>query len=193
MYSSNNATFHNDLYCSQITVVILGILCLGMVFIVERLSDIFQLSMTVTGITAGAMLGLFSLGILVPWATAKGAVAGGLVSMVMMIWIIIGAQWHMVKNQFSYQPLPTTTEGCVNGSSMLNQTTTMQTPIQTESTEEPFFIYRISFMYYTLVGALLVMVVGTIVSFICGAHDLRDIDQDYFPPFITRYVCSIIR
>lgn len=67
-------------------------------------------------------------------------------------------------------------------------TTTTQNPIQVESVDEPFFMYRISFMYYTLLGALIVMVIGTTVSFICGAADIRNIDRDYFPPFITRSV-----
>lgn len=173
----------------QVTVVLLGILCVGMVFLVDRLGDIFQLSLTVTGITAGAMLGLFSLGMLVPWATTKGAVVGGLVSMVTMIWIIVGAQWHMANRSLYYQPLPSTTEGCLNVPGQFNRTsvtTTTQNP-NVEPVDEPFFLYRISFMYYTLLGALIVMVIGTIVSFICGAPDLSDIDRDHFPPFVTRY------
>ncbi|XP_014468065.1 PREDICTED: sodium-coupled monocarboxylate transporter 1-like [Dinoponera quadriceps] len=179
----------------KVTVVILGLLCVGMVFLVDRLGDIFQLSLTVTGITAGTMLGLFSLGMLVPWATTKGAVIGGLVSMMMMMWIIVGAQWHMVNHRFSYPSLPTTTEGCLPTSTgLLNQTAsttivpTVQDPVHIESAGEPFFIYRISFMYYTLLGALVVMVIGTVVSFICGAPDLGDIDRDHFPPFVTRFM-----
>jgi Na+/proline symporter len=170
-------------------VVILGVLCVGMVFLVDRLGDIFQLSLTVTGITAGAMLGLFSLGMLVPWATTKGAVAGALVSMVTMIWIIVGAQWHMANRRFRYEPLPSTTEGCSNLAGSFNQTiaTTRNPMPQVESADEPFFVYRISFMYYTLLGALIVIVIGTIVSFVCGAPDLADIDRDHFPPFITRF------
>lgn len=181
--------FQNGFCRPQVTVVFLGILCVGMVFLVDRLGDIFQLSLTVTGITAGAMLGLFSLGMLVPWATTKGAVVGGLVSMVTMIWIIVGAQWHMANRRLYYEPLPSTTEGCLNVPDLFNRTTaTTQNPMQVESVDEPFFIYRISFMYYTLLGALIVMVIGTIVSFICGAPDLSDIDRDHFPPFITRCV-----
>ncbi|KAL6443073.1 hypothetical protein ACFW04_002798 [Cataglyphis niger] len=172
----------------KVTVVILGILCVGMVFLVDRLGDIFQLSLTVTGITAGAMLGLFSLGMLVPWATTKGAVVGGLMSMVTMIWIIVGAQWHMVNRRLYYEPLPSTTDGCLNMPGLLNRTvTTTQNLVQVESVEdEPFFMYRISFMYYTLLGALIVIVIGTIVSFVCGAPDLSDVNRDHFAPFITR-------
>ncbi|KAL6443066.1 hypothetical protein ACFW04_002798 [Cataglyphis niger] len=177
----------------KVTVVILGILCVGMVFLVDRLGDIFQLSLTVTGITAGAMLGLFSLGMLVPWATTKGAVVGGLMSMVTMIWIIVGAQWHMVNRRLYYEPLPSTTDGCLNMPGLLNRTvTTTQNLVQVESVEdEPFFMYRISFMYYTLLGALIVIVIGTIVSFVCGAPDLSDVNRDHFAPFITRILINI--
>lgn len=176
-------------YVLQVTVVILGILCVGMVFIVDRLGDIFQLSMALVGITAGTMLGLFSLGMLVPWATTKGAVVGGLISMMTMIWIIVGAQWHKMNHNLHYESLPSTTDGCLNLPNLSNRTiATTQNPIQVEPVDEPFFIYRISFMYYTLLGALIVIVVGTIVSFICGPSDLSEIDRDYFPPCITRCV-----
>lgn len=190
--------YQNDFCHPQLTVVILGILCVGMVFLVDRLGDIFQLSLTVTGITAGTMLGLFSLGMLVPWATTKGAVIGGLVSMVTMIWIIVGAQWHMANHRLYYEALASTTEGCLNGPfNRTMATTSAQSVLQVESADEPFFIYRISFMYYTPLGALIVIVIGTLVSFICGAPDLRDIDRDHFPPFITRYIsefpCYFIR
>lgn len=170
-------------------MVILGILCVGMVFVVDRLGDIFQLSMTVTGITSGAMLGLFSLGMLVPWATTKGAVAGGLVSMMTMIWIIVGAQWHMVNRRLYYEPLPSTTDGCLNLPDLNRTVATVQNlSVQVESADEPFFMYRISFMYYTLLGALIVIVIGTIVSFVCGAPDLGDVNRDHLTPFVTRYV-----
>lgn len=176
----------------QVTVVIIGILCVGMVFLVDRLGDIFQLSLTLMGITTGAMLGLFSLGMLIPWATTKGAVVGGLMSMVTMIWIIVGAQWHMMTRRLYYEPLPSTTDGCLNMPGLLNRTvTTTQNltnlSLQDESVEdEPFFMYRISFMYYTLLGALIVIVIGTIVSFVSGAPDLSDVNRDHFAPFITR-------
>jgi len=170
-------------------VVILGILCVGMVFVVDRLGDIFQLSHATFGITAGTLLGLFSLGMLVPWATTKGAVVGGLISIVTMIWIIIGTQWHKMNHRVYHESLPSTTDGCLNLSSLFNHTiATTQNLTQVEPVDGPFFIYRISFMYYTLLGVLIVIVVGTIVSFICGASDLSEVDRDHFPLCITRCV-----
>lgn len=173
----------------KVMVVILGILCLGMVFVVDRLGDIFQLSHAMGGITSGTLLGLFSLGMLVPWATTKGAVAGGLISIVTMIWIIVGTQWHKMNHRVYHESLPSATDGCLNLSSLFNDTiTTTQNLTQIEPVDEPFFIYRISFLYYTLLGVLIVVVVGTIVSFICGASDLSEVDRDHFSPCITRFM-----
>lgn len=161
---------------------------MAMVFIVDRLGDIFQVSMSLTGITAGSMLGLFSLGMLVPWATTKGAVVGGIVSMALMVWIIGGAQWNMALKRFIYKPLPASTAGCFFGDESSNNRTTI-TPINLSGPDvenEPFIIYTISFMYYTAIGCMIVMVIGTIVSFLCGAPDLIDVNKDHFPPIIRR-------
>lgn len=174
----------------KVTVVILGAVCLALVFLVDRLGDIFQVSLTLNGVTAGAMLGLFTLGMLIPWATSKGAVVGGLLSMVVMIWIIVGAQVNMAKKRLVYETLPTSTEQCVNVESLFNQTVTETVPVMEAEEDEPFVLYTISFMYYTLVGFLIVMVVGTAVSFLTGAPNLKDVDRNHFPPIIQRLLPS---
>ncbi|XP_012277365.1 sodium-coupled monocarboxylate transporter 2 [Orussus abietinus] len=169
----------------KVTVVLLGVLCVCMVFVVDELGDIFQVSLSLNGITAGAMLGLFSLGMLMPWANTKGAVVGGACSMCLMIWIIVGTQYYMARRIIVYEPLPLSTEGCPL-SERFNATTT--TPASIPSEDEPLALYHVSFMYYTLVGALTVMVVGTIVSFLFGPSNLQDLDRDHFPPIVRRFL-----
>ncbi|KAI4499585.1 hypothetical protein M0802_005481 [Mischocyttarus mexicanus] len=174
----------------KITVVIVGTICVALVFVVDRLGDIFQVSMSLTGITAGSMLGLFSLGMLVPWATTKGAVIGSSFSMALMVWIIVGAQWNMALKKLIYKPLPTSTAECfLKNDTLNNHTTTMPTNVPiVDVEEEPFILYTISFMYYTLIGCLVTIVIGTIVSFLCGAPDLNEVNKDHFPPIIQRFL-----
>ncbi|XP_043505174.1 sodium-coupled monocarboxylate transporter 1-like [Polistes fuscatus] len=174
----------------KITVVIIGTICVALVFLVDRLGDVFQVSMSLTGITSGSMLGLFSLGMLVPWATTKGAVVGSSFSMALMVWIVAGAQWNMALKKLIYKPLPTSTAECfLKDDTLNNHTTTMPTNVTTIDVEnEPFILYTISFMYYTLIGCLVVMVIGTIVSFLCGAPDLNEVNKDHFPPIIRRFL-----
>ncbi|KAF3428715.1 hypothetical protein E2986_13469 [Frieseomelitta varia] len=98
----------------KIIVVVIGVICMVMVFVVDRLGDIFRASLVLHGITAGAMLGIFTLGMLVPWATSKGVIVGGITSMLFMIWLIVGAQVNMVQKRLVYPPLPMSTENCLN-------------------------------------------------------------------------------
>lgn len=51
------------------TVVIFGAICLAMVFIMDKLGSIVQISMSVSAITNGASLAIFIMGALLPWAT----------------------------------------------------------------------------------------------------------------------------
>lgn len=53
------------------SVVLLGILCLGMVYVVEKLGSVLQLSMTLGSTTCGPLLGLFLMGLTIPWINAK--------------------------------------------------------------------------------------------------------------------------
>lgn len=55
----------------KITVMVAGIICVGMIFIVERLGGIVQALGIIQGISTGPLLGLFTLGMLFPQVTTK--------------------------------------------------------------------------------------------------------------------------
>lgn len=48
-------------------VVGVGILCLALVYIVEKMGTVLQLTMSLEAITNGPLLGIFTMGILIPW------------------------------------------------------------------------------------------------------------------------------
>jgi sodium-coupled monocarboxylate transporter 8/12 len=48
----------------KLLVFLIGSICLGLVLIVERLGGIFNIGIAFSGITSGAILGLFSMGML---------------------------------------------------------------------------------------------------------------------------------
>lgn len=159
-----------------------------LVFVVDRLGDIFRVSLTLHSITSGAMLGIFTLGMVVPWATSKGAITGGLLSMFFMLWIIVGAQVSMAQKKLVYPPLATSTEDCLNVGVSVNKTTTGTGYSPPSDDDKPFVLFTISFMYYALVGFVIVMVIGTIASLVSGANDPRTANRNHFPPIIQRYV-----
>lgn len=55
----------------KLIVIINGAVCTTLIFVVERLGGIIQLSYSLSGITAGPLMGLFTLGMLFPSANAK--------------------------------------------------------------------------------------------------------------------------
>ncbi|XP_052120880.1 sodium-coupled monocarboxylate transporter 1-like [Frankliniella occidentalis] len=172
--------------------LIVGVLCMALMFVVERLGSVLQVTYTLSGITGGAQLGLFVLGLFVPWANVKGAMAGGLCSLLFMGWIVTGSQAAIFSKQLTYPWLPTRVDGCANNvTDILHDKDMTWTNSITEmhtNPEDTFVLYRISYYYYTLLGALIVVVVGLVVSLFTGPQDLRTINRDLLSPAIYGFL-----
>ena len=52
-------------------VIVLGVICVCMVHIVEKMGTVLQLTMSLEAITNGPLLGIFTIGIFVPWIKSK--------------------------------------------------------------------------------------------------------------------------
>ena len=74
--------------------------------------------MSLFGVIGGPVLGLFILGIFVPFANSKGAIAGTLSSILFTIWIFVGSTVYEIK----YPKKPLTIEGCNNTIAGFNMT-----------------------------------------------------------------------
>ncbi|XP_045470959.1 sodium-coupled monocarboxylate transporter 1-like isoform X2 [Harmonia axyridis] len=55
----------------EVTVIVVGVICVGLVVVVERLGTVLQLTMSLNAIASGPSLGIFTMGILLPWVNAK--------------------------------------------------------------------------------------------------------------------------
>lgn len=58
----------------------------------------------------------------------------------------------------------------------------------TSSTRGPFQLYRISYLYFTLFGALVTIVVALVVSLLLRESDLDTVDTRLLTPFVRRWV-----
>ncbi|KAF5277767.1 hypothetical protein FQR65_LT03747 [Abscondita terminalis] len=176
------------------TIVILGVICVGLVFVVEKLGSVLQLSMSIGAIAAGPSLALFGMGVLLPWITSRGALVGGVSGLIFMSWLCIKAQTAIASGDLLFPEKPVDTHGChyhfIPKESKpipfmidpnLNATDILHT-------DETFMLYRLSYLWYTIVGSVFSMVIGLLASFLTKPLDPRDVDKVLLAPFIRRLI-----
>lgn len=69
-YCKTPLTEKQTRYIMRGVVVVFGVICVGLVFVVEHLGSVLQLSISLGSISNGPLLGIFTLGVMVPWVHA---------------------------------------------------------------------------------------------------------------------------
>ncbi|XP_075160532.1 sodium-coupled monocarboxylate transporter 1 [Haematobia irritans] len=146
-----------------------GLLSFGLVFIVEHLGGVLQATLTLNGLIGGVTLGLFVLGIAFKNANSKGAFYGGISSLVIVIFIGVVAQISNVDPE----DLPLSVENCdcfVNATETLISSALRREAVGTvESGFTDWPIFKLSYMWYSMIGCLLTLALGIIISAIVNA------------------------
>uniref|UniRef100_A0A8C5FMP9 Solute carrier family 5 member 8 n=1 Tax=Gadus morhua TaxID=8049 RepID=A0A8C5FMP9_GADMO len=141
-----------------------GALCIAMAAIASLMGGVLQAAITIFGIIGGPLLGLFTLGILFPFANSKGAVLGLLSGLVVALWVGIGAQIYPPPAAMS-RPLDLSTAGCNFSTGFSNWSSTALRPVLADSW------YSVSYMYFSPIGTLTALTVGVVVSLLSGTRN----------------------
>ncbi|XP_035736349.1 sodium-coupled monocarboxylate transporter 2-like isoform X1 [Vespa mandarinia] len=167
----------------KVIVVLMGIICVGLVFLVEKLSSLIQAGKSLSGITAGPLLGIFTLGMFFPFANSVGALIGGIISLNLVAWISFGTQAAISSGKIIFPIKPVSIDGCIE---TLKNTSGNLTDIfeNTIRDQPPFFLYRMSYLWYTWVGFLTAILIGIIVSWITGPNKYKLGDIKLYTPII---------
>lgn len=166
------------------SVVVLGLAAMGCLFIIEKLGGILSVATSLSAIAAGTTCGIFTLGMLVPWSNSKGALSGGIAGALMSGWVSLGAQYASANGGIVPHKLPVSVDGCPVD---LLFNSTIINPVYPDESNV-FFMYRLSYHWITPIGVTTVMIVGTIVSFLTGPRNLKDIDPELISPVIHRFL-----
>ncbi|KAL2716877.1 sodium-coupled monocarboxylate transporter 1-like [Vespula squamosa] len=165
--------------------IFFGVFGFALIFVVERLGSVLQVALSFNGMVGGVTLGLFSLGMFVPWANAKGAMSGAIAGLAIVLWIGLGAQIAIINGQIRLENKLVSTEGCVclNGTI---PTTIASTDVPEGSKDlEISSVYRTSYLWYSAIGCILTMLVGFVVSLFTGLQNPAELDQDLLSPPIA--------
>ncbi|XP_037040754.1 sodium-coupled monocarboxylate transporter 1 [Bradysia coprophila] len=188
-FSKVPLTDRQTAYIMRGVVAIFGAICVVLVIVVEKLGSVLQLSMSLGAVTNGPLLGIFTMGVMFPWVHGTGALIGGSTGLGIMAWICAKAQAAIATGELKFVTKPVNTLGCSYtfiASEPLNMLAINTTAafIPETSTESDFEIYHISYLWYTLLGATITIIVSLIASFIIGANDPRKIHPTLLAPFM---------
>lgn len=116
---------------------------------------------------------------LIPWSNTNGAIWGAVAGATMSGWISFGSQFTAAAGYIVPQKLNSSVEAC----DAFNVTLTN---LVRPDESDVFPLYRLSFHWINPIGVVSVLVVGTIVSFLTGPRDLKEIDPELISPVIHR-------
>ncbi|KAJ3634046.1 hypothetical protein MTP99_010956 [Tenebrio molitor] len=174
-------------FLMKVIVVLIGSICVALVFVVEKMGALIQATGSLSAITAGPLLGIFTLGMFFPNANATGALVGGLMSGCLIGWISVGTQMKMAQGVIRFPQKYVSIEGCSANWVAEYLSLTLSSEIKDKPVQDTFILYRLSYMYYTLVGAVTAVVVGFITSFLTGGNE-KLIHEDLLSPVIYRFL-----
>ncbi|XP_050456946.1 sodium-coupled monocarboxylate transporter 1-like [Cataglyphis hispanica] len=165
----------------KILIVFFGLLALSFLFLIEKLGGVLSVTNSLAAIAAGTSFGVFTLGILFPWANSKGAFIGAIAGFMMSGWVSFGANAAIGSGLVVPHKLPVPSCTGDNDYVFVNKS-------QLISEDNVFPLYRLSYHWVAPVGTLVVLVIGGLVTWITGAMDPSSIDKNLLSPVIHRWL-----
>ncbi|KAL4085013.1 hypothetical protein QTP88_027860 [Uroleucon formosanum] len=169
--------------------VISGVICVILVFVVEKLNGILQMSISLGSVTNGPLLAVFTLGVCFPWANSRGAMCGMLISLGVMAWIVFGAQYAIYNHELKFVEKDVSIAGCPANTTFRNHTdfsglTRLNQDVYASS--NLWSIYTVSYMHYCTIGTFVGIAVGLAVSLLFPTDE--SVDPKLLTPWIRNFV-----
>lgn len=147
-----------------------------------------QVAISFNGMVGGITLGLFTLGMFFPWANSRGALVGSLVAVILITIMCIGQQIAIASDVLVETTKNTTIDQCFCMNNTQNHSSVIT---KDNSSSEVFYLFRISYIWFSALGMLTTVIVGLIVSFITTPENPGNIDWDLLSPPIRKYLLSL--
>ena len=153
---------------SKLLGVGFGVFSYLLTFLVQNIPGLVQAWLGIFGVFGGPVLGLFSLGMYVPWASARAAMISAVTSLVFILWVAIGGNVSRVNNIYAAETLTVQTSGCPaswNSSTITSPTLDWWIHLS---------IYETSYMWFSGISCGIIVVLGALLSVVPGLHQEDD-------------------
>ncbi|XP_076825675.1 sodium-coupled monocarboxylate transporter 2-like isoform X1 [Clavelina lepadiformis] len=187
------------LHLSKILGILLGALVTGIAYLASSLgATVLKISLTTFGMFAGPVLGLYTMGVFLPWTNSKGALSGVLAGSLFATWVAVGGILHPPSPEKT-RLLPLSTEDCLTSISLnITDTPTTSTNVIAMTTtalivtpERPLLdetLYSLSYQLVGVVGFVITILVGVTFSFVTGHNDPSKLDPRLFMPIVDHHI-----
>ncbi|XP_013149412.1 PREDICTED: sodium-coupled monocarboxylate transporter 1-like isoform X2 [Papilio polytes] len=159
-------------------VVVLGVICVGLVFIVEKLGSVLQLTMSLSSASMGPLAGIFSMGIFLPFIDSTSALSGGVVGLASAWWVAAHSQLAQAKGFLRFDEKERFTHNCT-----YDFGTTFSPDVEHVVVS---YLYRISYLWFTAFGCTVTVIVATLLSF--RQYPRVQSDHQLFAPFVRSLI-----
>ncbi|XP_059470684.1 sodium-coupled monocarboxylate transporter 2-like [Neocloeon triangulifer] len=137
----------------------------------SSLPGLVESSFLISSTFSGPLLGVFLLALLFPSANKHGAIAGLVVSLGSAVSLSAG---RLVVSRGKTTLLPLSVEGCPaanNGTSDLDILKKYDFGLAPKAPLDWTYLFSISFMYYAMMGCVICLITGVIVSYLTVEED----------------------
>ncbi|XP_039249057.2 sodium-coupled monocarboxylate transporter 2-like [Styela clava] len=183
--------------CSKFLSLLFGAVIMGIAYLVSTASsNILQVNVAVASIST-PILGVFTMGLFMPWINSWGALAGVVSGTAFNSWIAISASSQATFSAAS-ETLPISTDNCTANSAYdvttmsstgrstdLTNFSEMSTISEEEGSVLGYTLYSLSPYLYGTCGFLVSIFFGHVASFLTGFNKISEANPDLFVPFIN--------
>ncbi|XP_047545347.1 sodium-coupled monocarboxylate transporter 1-like isoform X2 [Vanessa atalanta] len=159
-------------------VVVLGCICVGLVFVVEKLGSVLQLTMSLSSASMGPLAGIFLMGLFLPFIDGVGALTGGIAGLITAWWVAAQSQLAQARGLLTFVEKERHTFNCTYNFEPM-------TILEDITEGEVSYIYRISYLWFTGLGCSVTVIVACLVSL---RSSKNKIDPRLFAPFLRSWL-----
>lgn len=178
---------------SKALVALFGVVVMALTWVASLMGGILSAALALFGAIGGPLLGIFTLGLFVPFANSIGAICGILTGLFVSFWITVGAQmFKPPSTQFCQSTTRCSdfTKDIHFNLSAVPYVTCVRPRVLVPADVEydGLGIYRISYLWYSLLSVVVVMTVGVVVTLLTGKRRWASPSRRFVHPIVRRFI-----
>jgi len=181
-------------FMTKVFSAIFGLIGYGVTFLIRFMPGMLEAGLIIGGVTSGPIIGVFTLGMVVPWVGEKGALGGFLTSVVISSWIAAGKTIY--GSQLKYDSVtspkfPDNIDECPS-SWLTNSNSSKASNAEDDADLLPGYlpIYELSYIWYSALGFWLVIMSGLLISLV-WREDVTRLDKRLLTPALESVIKSL--